>query len=133
MNRVYTDNTMRCFSKPAVGMFIVVLALFAGSFCVHPIGAQAMDDMSTDNGLSMSHDREVWDQTTWSKCVVDCVRIAPQALAAKQFNVTFGQEALLMAGVAEDWLSLYGRGNVSEPDDTPPPAPDTLSSVLKKE
>ena len=129
---------MKCIRKIAASSVVFTLALFAGSFCLHPtasmamamdigmhMGGQAMGDTSafqTEDTLMM----------TWNLCVVNCATTVSQAVAAKKFSVDVSVDNF--PGIA-DTGPEYAVSSALPNDafDISPPVPDTLSSVSKKE
>lgn len=130
---------MKYIRKTTAGSLVLTLAFFAGSFCLHPMSAQAMDAAPAmamaGHALDDRADAAIGDDipvTAWNICVVDCVSEPAQAVAAKQFSVDFSAD--LFAGVAYDQkprsLALSSGADLSGAH---PPSPDILFSVFKKE
>lgn len=140
---------MKYIRKIAAGSLIAALAFFAGSFCLHPMSAQAMETSPVMPSVSpvggdMTGGQDMSDGTSsfqesdapisvLNLCVIDCASQTPQAVAAKKFSVDSG--AIFLADISESRESRF-LGSSSGPTDfsgTHPPAPDILSSVFKKE
>ncbi len=137
---------MKYIRKIAASSLIAALIFFAGSFCLHPMSAQAMDAAPpaspmggamamAGHALDEGADAVTGDATpvsAWNICVINCASQAPQAVVTKQFSVDFSAD--LLAGVSYDQeprsLAFSSGSDLSG---THPPSPDILSSVFKKE
>lgn len=135
---VYTESTMKSLRKTAASSLILTLAFFAGSFCLQPMSAQAMEASpsmvmftSTVSGNTVSgHDNSA---TTWNLCVVNCASQPAQAVAAKKFSIDSGVNFLTDVSYAQTFhLPVLSLG-ATDISGTHPPAPDILSSIFKKE
>lgn len=126
--------------KIAASSLILALAFFAGSFCLHPMSAQAMDAAPAmamaGHAMDDGADAAIGDDTpvsAWNICVVDCASETPQAVAAKKFSVDFSTD--FPAGISDEEMFRLSESS-SDLDDSSgvsPSPPDILSSVFKKE
>lgn len=131
---------MKSLHKTIGGSLILTLAFFTGSFCLHPMAAQAMGDDADMNmagqamdGSEYSFQRNDISSTAWKLCVINCASETPQAVVAKQFSIDSGM-GFLADTPDNQTLSFFEFS--SGPTDfsgTHPPAPDILFSVFKKE
>lgn len=137
---------MNQWKKKIIGSgLIITLILFAGGLCMGVMLAQAMAVSSpagTEN-MPMAHQSLVGEHpegislptpmSMLNVCVVDCVSSALETTSVKKFALDSGtsfptgtvDQSLLLA------MALTADGSVFA--DTPPPVPDVLFSVFKKE
>ncbi len=130
---------MKYMRKTAASSLVLTLAFFAGSFCLHPMAAQAMDTAMAMPASPEGGDMEAVVSggdsaiTPWNLCVVDCASETPQAIASKKFSVDFLGGLLADAvGSRESRVFVFSSGP-TDFSGTHPPSPDILSSVFKKE
>lgn len=129
---------MKYIRKTTAGSLVLTLAFFAGSFCLHPMAAQAMDAAPAMAGHVMDggSDAAIGDDasvTAWNICVINCASKPAQAVAAKKFSVDPG--ANLLADTSYDQPLHFSASSSGATDltGTHPPSPDILFSVFKKE
>lgn len=132
---------MESLKKIVTGSLIVVLASFAGSFCLYPISAQAADPMdmsvmqmgeqSAESSLHIMQGGDA-SASTMSACTFDCISTMPQVTATKK---TSASSILALAAVspAEQPGLLEFSSGPTDLTGTQPPSPDILFSVVKIE
>ncbi|HLC95308.1 MAG TPA: hypothetical protein VJH89_02360 [Patescibacteria group bacterium] len=134
---------MKFLKKFVTGNLIVGFILFAGSFCIHSMVAQAAsEDMAmgtspsqnnsdtNDGGCIAQSNDAVSDAVT---CVSHCITEAPQAVVAKKTSTdTVSNVFALIPHIAQPQFSEPFL-NPLDVTGTDPLSPDILSSVVKKE
>jgi hypothetical protein len=131
---------MNFFKKFIVSSLVVALVSFAGSFCVHPMAAEA-DSMGMENGLqcgSEVHDTDCISELSnqvspMSACNSDCVTSIPQTINAEKVVIAGAHNFIF--NLSDDQplqVSEIAFGTVVSTG-THPPSPDILSSVVKIE
>lgn len=142
---MYTAIIMKFLRKIATGSLVIVLASFAGSFCIHPVQAQttvigggnSMDMSSSE----MGQDREDGDTvrikdtatSAFSTCLLNCVTEAPQATATKKTSIDTALNISAVISQTEQLRSFELFPNPLDMTGVHPPSPDILSSVVKIE
>lgn len=141
--RVYNVlTTMKSLKKLITGSLIIVLASLVGSFCMHPMVAQAAPG---DMAMSVSPYGAVADtggclvpsgdaiSHAINTCTSDCVTQVPQTINAKKVAVDNAQNFTVpVSGDQQEQFSELFSEAVSF-SGTHPPSPDILFSVFKKE
>jgi hypothetical protein len=133
INVVYT-GVVKSLKKIIMGSVIAVLAFFTSLFCVSPMTALAMEKSSLTSSMD-------GDMTTsapvaaWNSCVFNCFNKASQAVNVKKFSVDSNVNILAAISYHQTFNSnsLVFSSGVIDFFGTPPPVPDILSSVFKKE
>lgn len=131
---VYASVVMKYIRQTGVSSLIIVLAFFTSWFCASPMTAQAMENTSLASPMGGDMTTSV-PIAAWDSCIFNCLNNAPQVVVAKKFSVD--SDANLLADIpynqtfySDSFVSLVGATDFFG---TPPPAPDILSSVFKKE
>lgn len=151
---VYALVVMKYIRQTVVSSLIVALAFFTSWFCVSPMTAQAMEDtslaspMGGDMTMSVpsvnasgyyaadnAPSKESAPVAAWNSCVFNCLNKTSQAVTVKKFSAD--SDANLLADIPYNQTfysdSLVSLAGTADFFGTPPPAPDILSSVFKKE
>lgn len=132
---------VKWLKKIVVGNIVIALMLFAGGFCVHPMEAQAvsMDKASSVEHTVSENDMQQGIQVDSAAmpmintCIFDCISKAPQAEAIKKTNSNTALNVFTHTSQAETFQISEYSPDPLEAIGTAPPAPDILSSIMKKE
>lgn len=142
-------NVMKHIRKTVVTSLILALASFAGSFCLHPLFAQAAGESLGMAGMDMSASSaemigivaDMSDEVSFSEsvsdnalniCPLNCVGTIPKAALAKKTSVDAIPQIATIVSDEALFFPVFSSGS-TDLSGTDPPAPDILSSVFKKE
>lgn len=137
---MYTVFTMNYLGRTIVLSLVIALVSFAGSFCLRPMMVQAASadiagvslhtSDANSGGCVSEPNAEISNKVV---CTSDCVTTTPQTIVAKKVSIDGVQSFIADLSDVQNINfseSFFGAAGFSG---TPPPSPDILSSVYKKE